>query len=475
MKIVSLLKLQIYLLQLENYNLVRYFFISIGRFGRTVNTRKEIVWTTKLQLVVVLAAVLALTVDLLVTWTFGWSLIFSVIVYLILAVGLSFLFFVFLIAACVILLPVDFFLKKQLIAKAAAKRAQFPNLKVIAVAGSYGKTTMKEMVASVLSQKYQVLKTSENINTPLGISRMILDKLNAEIDFLIIEVGEYVRGDVREICNLVKPEVGIITGINQAHLERMGSLDNTVAAIFELADNIPSGLMVLNGDDQLVKKNYEHHQHNHQIEFYSSINTAKYKIQSLLFTQKGIDFEVVKDAESLGHFQTSLLADYAAGITMAAIIVGEYFKVPMDQIRTGISLLKPIPHRLQLIPNNNNVTVIDDSYNGNPTGVSEAIKVLSRFSDKRKIYITPGLVEMGADSSAIHYNIGKSLAPVANLVILIKNSVTGEIARGLTENGFKPENLMYYSTAQEAHADLVNVIKPGDAVMFQNDWPENYL
>ena len=119
--------------------------------------------------------------------------------------------------------------------------------------------------------------------------------------------------------------------------------------------------------------------------------------------------------------------------------------------------------------------IIDDSYNGNPDGVEEAINTLSQFKQRRKIYVTPGLVEMGKKTAEIHYNIGNKLAKVADLVVLIKNSVTPHIAHGLKDGGLDENKIVFYESADQAYKNLNKIVKSGDVVLLQNDWPDNYL
>jgi UDP-N-acetylmuramoyl-tripeptide--D-alanyl-D-alanine ligase len=147
----------------------------------------------------------------------------------------------------------------------------------------------------------------------------------------------------------------------------------------------------------------------------------------------------------------------------------------MEQIQQGVAKIQALPHRLQPIEGSRGVLVIDDSYNGNPTGVSEAIYVLSTYPGRRKVYITPGLVETGARAAEIHRQIGKELSGVANFVVLVENSVTKYIAEGLLANGFKKENIKWYKSTESAHADMANIIQPNDVVLFQNDWTDNYV
>ena len=170
-----------------------------------------------------------------------------------------------------------------------------------------------------------------------------------------------------------------------------------------------------------------------------------------------------------------ILGDYFKSTLSGCVKIAEGLGLGTEQIKSGVSKIKPVEHRLQLIPNPNNILVIDDSYSGNPDGVKEAIKVLSEFTDRRKIYLTPGLVEMGEKKEEVHRSIGKQLATVADKVMLIKNSVTPFIASGLEQAGYKKEQISWFDSALAAHRSLKNFLQPNDVIIFQNDWSDNYL
>jgi len=426
----------LYLLQLEEYDLVRFLKILMGTGGiPKAHLRKKLIFTPKLTLIGTLSLVLI----------FGFSIYISYFFLLFLYVS-----FIPITIVVIALTPLDIMLKSMKIRSAQGVLARFPKLKIIGIVGSYGKTTMKEAVSTILSQKYRVVKTPENINTPLGIAELILKQVNEKTEVLVVEMGEYQRGDIQQICSLVKPQIGIITGINEAHLERMGSIENTVAAIFEIAHHMnPDGTLVINDDCALIHDNYKKHIVHQQVILYSSAQ------------DQGI--------------KSGLLGRYARGVLQATDVLGQKLGLTFEQICAGALLIKPLPHRLEPIEGARGVLVIDDSYNGNSEGVKEAMYVLSTYRNRRKVYITPGLVESGVATAQVHREIGKELSSVANVVVLIKNSVTDYIAEGLLANGFLKENIKWYKSTEAAHADMANIVQPNDVVLFQNDWPDNYV
>lgn len=454
MSLFKLLLYQLYLLQLENYDLGRFWRVSWHKLRHhpfDSSQRQTLIWTVKAGLIFVLSCILALVVSwgIVRNYPGGWSVVILVLNFIIFS---NLVAPIFLSLAVILLWPFDFSFKQIITNRAKRKIAAFKNLKIIGITGSFGKTTMKEVLSTILREKFKVLKTPENINTPVGIARLIINKLESSIEIFIVEMGAYRKGDIKKLCEIVQPDIAILTGINEAHLERFGNVEDTIATKFEIVEySKPNALLVLNKDSGLVFENYSKYTNSREILWYQN------------------------SAEIPFGLKVPILGSYISGVLNACVILGKELGLSEGQIRQGISKIQSIPHRLQIIKNPNGITVIDDSYNGNPAGVTEAIRVLAGFNNQRKIYITPGLVEMGKETKSIHQRIGEQLANTADLVILIRNSVTPFIAQGLREKGFMDSNIIWFESAMLAHASLGKILKPGDAVMFQNDWPDNYL
>jgi len=272
----------------------------------------------------------------------------------------------------------------------------------------------------------------------------------------------------------------------------MKTLDNITSTIFEIISHAkPGAMVVLNGDDENVVAHYkEYIWPDHQLEFYSKNSSSKKcKVKSAKFDTERLGWEIeipplnsppILGGENGGvKVFINLLGEYALSDVDAAIKIGRELGMTDEEIKKGLVNIRPLEHRLQPIKTPGNILVIDDSYNGNSDGAAEAIAVLSRFANCRKIYITPGLVEMGEKSADIHHTIGRHLAKVADIVILIKNSVTPWIEEGIkSENrkiGKSDNRIIWFSTAQEAHLSLGKILQPDDVVLFQNDWGDQYI
>lgn len=432
----------LYLLQLEEYDLFRFWNIVRKKWIPLHKRRKDLVWTPKILLITTVS--LGVMSAILLIYVRNPFFVFPIFLGLLYFSGIWISVSVFVISF------IDLFSKELVITRAQRKMATLTNLTVIGVAGSYGKTTMKEALRQVISQKYKTIATPGNINTPVGIARIVLNDLTPQTEVFIVEMGEYQRGDIKHICSIAKPQIGVITGINEAHLERMGSLAMTIATIFELAENMQeSGLLVLNGDSSHVRDNYKTFVKGQNIHIYTKKRPSQLK--------------------------TKLLGDYAGAIMDGVDAVARRIGLTQEEVRIGAAGIVPIDHRLQPIHGQHNMLIIDDSYNGNPDGVSEAISVLARYTDRRKVYITPGLVEMGGRSAAVHRQIGKELASVADIVVLVKNSVTPHIKEGLLKAKFNKKNILEYASSEDVYSHMNDFAKPNDVILFQNDWPDNYV
>lgn len=455
---------QLYLLQLENYELGRYFklLFAKGFYGAKGPQRKQLEWTLKARLIFGLAWVLVIVLALFFASLNIWA---GIIFFLL---GLL-AFPLYLVLAEVILMPLDWYLKNRWVKKAKKLIAENPDLKIVGIVGSYGKTTMKNVVATVLSAKLKVMVTPESVNTPVGIARWLVGRFKKGTEVLVIEMGEHYVGDIKFLCGITPPDVAIITGVNEAHFERLGSLEAATNTIFEIAEGAKKGAkFYLNGDDKLVKANYQKFLGETPVTFYGRGEAAnvEFNPETLSWGFK---------LKEVGEVRMNVLGEYFLADSAAAAGIAKDLGFITTEIKKGITDILPVAHRLEPIRGQGNVLVIDDSYNGNFDGVQEAIKTLGRFEGRRKIYLTPGLVELGAKNAEVHEQIGKDLAKVAEIVILIKNSATPHIEKGLLAAGFAKENIRWFPDATSAHESLAGILRPGDVILFQNDWGDQYL
>lgn len=355
--------------------------------------------------------------------------------------------------------------KERAIITAAKKKLATTTAKRIAVAGSYGKTSMKEMLRTVLSEKYDVAATPGNKNTPLGTSGFI-QTLSGNEDFIIFEYGEARVGDVAELCEITEPQYGFITGISEAHLETFGSRENIVSTIFELDDYLASKDIYRNVDSEMVQQRAGDTGVN-----YTCAQAGDWSAHDIEVTLEGTSF-VVKHGEWSHRVTSGLIGAHQVGPLLAVMSFAHTMGMIYDQIVQGVAKTKAFEHRMQPY-HLAGALVIDDTYNGNPQGMKSGLALLKQAKAKRRIYVTPGLVEMGDASDELHYTLGKQIADSADVVVLMANSAAEAIARGMKDGGFDGE-LDICEDPLAFYQNLDQFVAKGDVVLMQNDWSDNY-
>lgn len=380
----------------------------------------------------------------------------------------------FCIFSALFLFPLDYFLKNKRIVSAQKKLRNYPNLIIIGITGSYGKTSVKEILYTLLSEKYKVLISDGNKNTPLWISELILEKLNDSYDVFIVEMGAYIPWDIKQLCDLVHPSIWILTGITLQHLERFWNIENIINTKYELIESLPkTWLWVIDISNENAKIWLERRK-----------SSMKKSILDNIITINNIeDFKYIDGCKWLEYtydnniIQTALLASHSINAINICYEVAKFLWMDTKSILTGISKILPVVHRMQPIYNpNTDVWVIDDTYNGNFEGFKSGINFLGWISVLwKKIYLTPGIAELWKESNAIHYEIGKKLSKVADLVLLIKNHTTASIMQWLVDNWFLKKNIIIYPNTMTAHDSLWKILDKWDIILFQNDWTDNYF
>lgn len=345
------------------------------------------------------------------------------------------------------------------------------NLTVIGITWSYGKTSTKNMIASVLETKYNIIITEWNKNTPLWVSEVILKKLNNKTEIFIVEMGAYGPWEIKALCDIVKPKIGILTGITLQHLERFKSLDNIIKAKFELLESLPeNGFALVDITSEWAKKWYKEYEERLKVKNVKTITSLK--DFSYLDNFEGIRFSI--DSEV---FQIKLIVKHAINTAQIAYELGKYFKIPKEEIKESIEKTTFIKHRMEVIHNKNTeVIVIDDSYNGNIEWIKSIIDLLKNTKiSGRKIIIAWWIVELGNKLKEVNEKVGEDFSSCADMILLSKWPVGEAILSGLKKAHFEEKNIKFYNHSLDIHNDLKNIVKKWDVIIFQNDLTDNYL
>lgn len=369
----------------------------------------------------------------------------------------------------VIKVPSDI-LKSRIVKKARAKRDAFRDVLVIGVTGSYGKTSMKEYLAHILGEKLRVLKTTENQNSEIGVAKCILDKLSANYDVFIVEIGAYKEGEVKRICDIVRPHIGILTGINEQHVSLFGSLEKTVKAKYELIESLPkNGLAIFNGENDYTFALYEKTKIPKRMYALRSFSvSAKPEItaEKIDFTKSGTRF-FVKLGEQRELFETDLLGKHNVlnilGATLAAMALG----VTLTEAGKRVKTLKALPHTLEVKRGINGSTIIDDSHSANPRGVMSALDTLDTLRGGKKILVMYPLIELSDKAADIHRRIGVRINKVCDICVLTSTDFAREI-----KNNAPNTDVFVISNTQLVIQKLTKMIMEGDIVLLENRVPE---
>lgn len=358
--------------------------------------------------------------------------------------------------------------------KASKKLNSMNNLKVIGVTGSYGKTSSKNILSSILNIKYNALATPKNLNTSYGLMMTINNNLDKFTDVFIAEMGAYVRGEIKELCDFVKPRYGILTRIGTAHLESFGSEENIIKAKFELIESLPNdGFAVLNGDDP-KQVSYELKNKIKTIWIGIDNRNVDYLASDIKCSNKGTTFKIYfKSIDKSYEFQTKLLGVHNVYNILASVACGVEFGISPEDLVMAVKMVRPVEHRLEL-KRLGNFYQIDDAYNSNPVGASNACKVL-KMMPGIKVVVTPGMVELGSEEEYYNKEFGKEIAKVSDYVVLIGEKKTKPIYEGLLTSGFDKNNIVVFNDVRKAYTFINTLTGDKDVyALFENDLPDTY-
>lgn len=358
---------------------------------------------------------------------------------------------------------------------AKRKLRSMPHLRIIGITGSFGKTSTKHFLYRILSERYNVLMTPGNFNTTLGVVRTIREHLRPHHEVFIVEMGAKQRGDIREICDLVKPQMGIVASVGEMHLETFGSVENVARTKFELIDALPAdGFGVVNIDSEAAAAHLA--TLNRSVATYSVDNpAADYRAVNIRYAAAETTFDLASHKGTEEGFATHILGRGNILNITAALAIADRMGVSPTACRRAVRQIEQIEHRLSM-RRAGGVTILDDAYNSNPAGARMALEVLRYFRTEGCRYVvTPGFVEMGARQYANNRAFGCDIARSAPDGVYVVNEVNrAAIIEGLTEGGYTEERIAVATSFNEAMAELQPRLKAGDVVLYENDLPDSF-
>ena len=354
--------------------------------------------------------------------------------------------------------------------KLASYKRNLYNIPVIAVTGSVGKTSTKDIIYSVVSKKYKTCKTMGNYNNHLGVPLTILSLRDDEA--LVIEMGMNHLGEISLLSKIAKPSISVITNIGTAHIGNLGSRENILKAKMEILDGMIDNKIIINNDNDLLYKMGIDMDNKYDIYTYSIDNDSDYKavnIRDSVFESKfdidGIDKDVVVNVGGNAYIYNSLVA----------YIVGDMLGIDKDRIKEGISEFKLSSNRLEKKVNSKGVVIIDDTYNANYDSMRSSLELLGRVKDKRKIAIIGDMLELGSYTEDLHKNIGDVVTDNKIDVLITVGEYSKYIVDRVIELGFSKDNIYSYDKEEEIDKSLLNKFDKEDIVLIKGSHGMNLI
>jgi UDP-N-acetylmuramoyl-tripeptide--D-alanyl-D-alanine ligase len=350
---------------------------------------------------------------------------------------------------------------------------------IIALTGSYGKTSTKHYLQHILSGKFTALMTPRSYNTLMGVCRVINDLLAKGdlYDYFIVEAGAYIPGEIARICQLVRPQISVVIAVGPMHLERFGSLDNIVKAKYEIIESLPSdGVGVFNADDPRVlgmaSRGYPARR---VLVTQQGAAGARLAATDVQMTAEGMRF-TVRDVETgeQADMHMPLYGEHNVTNVLLAMAVARHVGMSLSEIAPRVATLEPAEHRLvrRVLPNG--VILIDDAYSANPVGTQMALRVLASQGSQHRVVVTSGMFELGPLHEEENRKLGERIAAVATHVYLIGEAQTAPLRQGLTSAQFPPDRLSVVGTIQDAIAAYEGLLEAGDTLLLLTDLPATY-
>lgn len=442
--------------------------LTVDRIRRTKTYKHPVVWTPRVKRIFAVMCVsvvlIATAAGLLCDGGFCFNAAETILLSWFVAPA-------FALAALWLLQPIEAHINQGFINEAAEILHSMPDLKVIGITGSYGKTSTKHYLHRILSEQFAVCMTPGSFNTTLGVVRTVREHLKPFDQVFICEMGAKQIGDIKEICDLVHPSIGIITAVGPQHLESFKSIENVQRTKFELVDALPAdGLAILNDDFQYIA--------NRKVMNTNAVRygikpreQVQFSVSDIHYSANGTDFTIqTPDGKMTLH--TRLVGECNVSNLVAAVIVALELGVDKQRIAYAVEQIEQVEHRLSIKRVPGGLTIIDDAFNSNPTGSAMALDVLAAMTGGKRIIITPGMIELGQEQEKLNAEFGERINSSADIAIIVGQYNRDAILAGLGEQPACEVHIV--DTFAEAQTLLNSIAKAGDTVLYENDLPDTF-
>ncbi len=404
---------------------------------------------------------------------YNWEAVFAAVLLILAIQAVPYL----IIAANILLAPIEERIKLGYRREAEEKfNALKP--KVIAITGSFGKTSTKHILSHILSYSAPTLATPGSINTEMGITRVIREMLKPNHIYFIVEMGAYGIGSIARLCTLTPPVTGLITAIGAAHFERFKSLENVARAKFELAEAVfnSGGTIVVNKDavePKLLQNRMQKTVGDYMLVGHGPDDMAAIQISDYQMTQDGLTIHISAGDENI-TLQAPLYGDHQAGNIVLAAASARALGMPWSAIKGALRSVAQIPHRLAVTKPANGPVIINDAYNSNPVGFEAALKCLDVLvqSGGRRILITPGMVELGEKHDREHARLGAMSVKHADIILVVSPDRIPTFTDAINHNNDGSVSVMNFAAQVSAENWARQNATNQDVILFENNLPD---
>jgi len=452
-----------------------FFWFGPVRRYRQEREKKPLVYTPRMLRLLIPFGILSLLLPFTGTQLAYVRITFDADIYLLAfswIVGDILLPFLLFIAAG-LTYPIEKMIHRNFKRQARKKLEGMPNLKVVAITGSYGKTSTKFMIRDLLKERYRVCATPGSYNTPMGICKVINNDLQARHQVLVLEMGARYKGNIRELCQIAPPDIAVVTNVGLAHLETFGSQEAIAQTKSEIVQHMkPGGTAVLNGDDPLVSQMAEIRDDIKVVK--TGLKNGEIQGSNIQYDVQGTTFSIHLDGTEQDRVNMKLLGVHNVQNMIQAMAVGSLFGLRLKTMAVAAGKVEPVEHRLEM-KKEGELYVIDDAFNSNPTGARNAVEILSQFKSGRRIIVTPGMVELGEIQDEENKKFGRIIGEAnLDLVILVGAQQTQPIKAGIRETGFDSEKIKIVKSLFKANDLIRDYAQSGDVILYENDLPDTY-
>ncbi|MGM9846294.1 MAG: UDP-N-acetylmuramoyl-tripeptide--D-alanyl-D-alanine ligase [Muribaculaceae bacterium] len=488
---LRLVSMAVLLIALSRLSAYAAMVAALGLFGLVSAAilwrrkyKKPLVWTRRVwrifSVVIALVVIAVLGTMIIMAWNLPdvlccrvafMPLLYAALIVLTACYCIS---HVIVVSANWLLAPVEKAINRRYYNDAKRRLEQMPDLKIIGITGSYGKTSTKHYLYRILSEHFDTLMTPGSFNTTLGVVRTVREYLKPYHQVFIVEMGAKQKGDIAEICDLVHPSVGIVTAVGPQHLESFKTIENVQATKFELVDALPAdGLAVVNNDFEKIADRPV--TNTRCVRYGVRVGDVDYTARNIEYSAAGSSFEVVAADGYVLSLRTRLVGECNISNLLAAVAVARHLGVPDKKIAYAVERIEQVEHRLSVKRTPAGVTIIDDAFNSNPVGSAMALDVLSAMRGGKRIVITPGMIELGEEQEALNETFGRRIASSVDVAIIVGKYNRDAIVRGITEAAVLAADCVHaVDTFADAQLLLASLVKPGDTVLYENDLPDTF-